>query len=116
MILKRTFRFDAAHRLPGYPGKCRRLHGHGYRLIISLTLPVNPETGLSMDFTEIKKIVERNVISKIDHQNLNDVIENPTSERVVTWVWKQLEKKLKGLHEIELAETEHSSVIYRKKE
>jgi len=113
MILKRTFRFEAAHQLPDYPGKCRKLHGHGYRLIVSVTLPVDPQTGLSMDFAEIENIVKESVITKIDHQNLNDIIENPTSERMVIWIWKQLEGKLKGLCELELAETEHSSVVHR---
>ncbi len=114
MILKRIFRFEAAHQLPKYEGKCKRFHGHSYKLIVSLDLPVDSETGLSMDFQEIQRIVEHAVISKVDHQNLNEIVENPTSERLTLWIWNQLEGKLEGLYEIELAETEHSSVIYRK--
>ncbi len=116
MILKRTFRFEAAHSLPNYDGKCRTLHGHGYRLIVFVRLPVDPASGFSMDFMEIKRIIDENVITKIDHKHLNDIIENPTSERLVAWIWDQLEGKLQGLHEIELAETENSSVIYRREE
>lgn len=114
MILKRLFKFEAAHQLPKYKGKCQKFHGHSYRLIVSLKLPVDSETGLSMDFQEIQKVVEQAVITRMDHQNLNEVIDNPTSERLVQWIWNQLERKLKGLFELELAETENSSVVYRK--
>ncbi len=113
MILKRRFKFEAAHQLPKYEGKCKRFHGHSYRLIVSLKLPVDSETGLSMDFQEIQNIVAHEVISKVDHQNLNEVVDNPTSEKLVQWIWNQLEGKLNGLYEIELAETENSSVLYR---
>lgn len=113
MILKRRFKFEAAHQLPKYKGKCQRFHGHSYQLMVSLELPVDPESGLSMDFQEIQNIVEQEVISRVDHQNLNDVVDNPTSERLVQWIWDRLERKLRGLNEIELAETENSSVVYR---
>lgn len=114
MILKRVFKFEAAHQLPKYEGKCQKFHGHSYHLIVSLKLPVDAETGLSMDFQEIQKIVNQAVITKVDHQNLNEVLDNPTSERLVQWIWEQLETELKGLYELELAETENSSVVYRK--
>ncbi|MEW5806505.1 MAG: 6-carboxytetrahydropterin synthase QueD [Acidobacteriota bacterium] len=114
MILKRVFRFEAAHQLPDYPGKCRRFHGHSYRMTVFLKLPVDPESGLAMDFAEIQRIVDQNVISKLDHQNLNEIIDNPTSERLIMWIWDQLEGKLNGIYELELSETESSSVIYRK--
>lgn len=114
MILKRKFKFEAAHRLPKYKGKCKKIHGHSYRLIVSLKLPVDSETGLSMDFQEIQKIVEVAVIARVDHQNLNEIVSNPTSEQLIAWIWEQLEGKLSGLYEIELSETENSSVVYSK--
>ena len=53
MIVRQAFRFEAAHRLPLHPGKCFNLHGHSYRFSLTLDLPVDAETGMTIDFAEI---------------------------------------------------------------
>ena len=107
------FEFEAAHRLPNHPGKCRELHGHSYKLSVRLDRPVDAASGMAIDFAELKTIVGERVISRVDHTYVNDLIENPTAERMAVWIWDQLHPVLPGLEEIELHETNRCSVIYR---
>ena len=65
MIVARDFEFEAAHQLPDHPGKCRRLHGHTYRLRVVCEAPVDAVTGLAVDFYEIKRVVEARVLSAL---------------------------------------------------
>ena len=109
----RQFGFEAAHRLPDYPGPCRDLHGHSYRLNVSVEGPIDPDSGLVIDFSELKRVVVQEVIDHFDHANLNDHLPNPTAENLAVWIWDKLAPTLPGLVEIELHETEKCSVIYR---
>jgi 6-pyruvoyltetrahydropterin/6-carboxytetrahydropterin synthase len=111
--VRRRFRFEAAHRLPRHPGKCRELHGHSYALLVTVELPVDPESGMGIDFADLKAIVRREVVDHLDHRCVNDLIENPTAELMAEWMWRRLVEHLPGLVEIELHETEDSSVVYR---
>ncbi len=113
MRVRRSFEFDAAHRLPNHPGKCRELHGHGYRLVVAVDRPVDPATGLAIDFSDLKEIVAREVVSRLDHGFVNDWMENPTAELMAVWIWDRLAGALAGLVEIELFETGSCSVVYR---
>lgn len=113
MRVRRTFDFDAAHSLPRHPGKCRDLHGHAYRLVVTVEAPVDPESGLVIDFGALKTIVHREVVEPLDHKHLNDSIDNPTAERIAVWIWNRLSGVLEGLEEIELFETRDCSVVYR---
>ena len=102
MNVGRTFYFDASHHLPAYKGKCEQLHGHTYRLDVVIEGAVGKE-GMVLDFNEIGRLVESAVIEKLDHQDLNELIKNPTAENIAEWIWKQLSSKLK-LHSIKLYE------------
>ncbi len=113
MILKRRFRFEAAHRLPNYDGPCSRVHGHTYRLIVALESPVDPRTGMGIDFFEVDRTVRAAVLDQLDHRDANDVMENPTAENLTVWIWEQLKRSLPSIVEVELYETEESSVVYR---
>jgi 6-pyruvoyltetrahydropterin/6-carboxytetrahydropterin synthase len=113
MRVKRTFAFEAAHKLPHHPGKCRDLHGHSYRLAVTVDRPVDPKTGLAIDFSELKEIVRREVVDKLDHKYVNDLIDNPTAEIMAAWIWRRLSEPLPGLAEVELWETESCAVVYR---
>ncbi len=110
MILCKEFTFDSAHQLKNYVGNCANLHGHTYRLQISIQGPVQ-ENGLVLDFKELKKHVKKNVLDIIDHKYLNDVIDQPSAENIAIWIWKQLKDSL-PLYEIKLWETPTSFVIY----
>jgi len=86
----RSFSFEAAHHLPWHPGRCRRLHGHHYRLEVTVEGPVG-DHGVVIDFDDLRSVVEREVIEPWDHQLLNDVLENPTAELLAQEAWKRLE-------------------------
>jgi 6-pyruvoyltetrahydropterin/6-carboxytetrahydropterin synthase len=113
VIVRRRFRFEAAHHLPKHPGKCRTLHGHSYELIVEVDRPVDPASGMVLDFAELKQIVKQEVVAKLDHRCINEIIENPTAEEIARWSWTRLATLLPGLSAIELRETADCSVIYR---
>ena len=113
MRVRRRFRFEAAHRLPRHEGKCRELHGHSYEIVISVERPVDESSGMVIDFSDLKKIVRREVLDKLDHRCVNDVIDNPTAENMADWIWRRLSPELSGLVEVELGETRDCSVVHR---
>lgn len=113
MQVRRAFRFEAAHRLPDHPGKCRRPHGHSYRLVVAVDRPIDPSSGLAIDFGELKAVVREAIVQDVDHRDLNDIMDNPTAENLAVWAWNRLTRVLPGLVEIELHETENCSVVYR---
>ena len=97
----KEFTFDAAHRLPNHPGKCRSLHGHTYRLQVGVKGHVDPETGMVVDFGDLKSVIERTIINALDHSYLNEIETDkdyltsfprlvPTSESMVEWLVKEL--------------------------
>lgn len=113
MFLSKEFTFDAAHFLTKYHGKCENLHGHTYRLRVTVEGPVG-EDGMVMDFVRLKSIVKEDVIDRYDHQNLNDFFENPSAENVVMQIWNDLKgMKEAKLYELTLWETPDSFVTYR---
>lgn len=70
--ITKEFRFEGAHALPGYDGKCRNIHGHSYILYITVKGSVSncgnsPKDGMVVDFKELKSAVEKNIIEKFDH-------------------------------------------------
>jgi len=114
MQIRKHFRFEAAHVLPHHPGKCARMHGHSYRLEVAIRGPLQtdgPARGMVEDFDTIKQVVRSYVVDVLDHQTLNDLIENPTAERIVLWVWDRLAPHLASLDELVLWETAGSSAV-----
>jgi 6-pyruvoyltetrahydropterin/6-carboxytetrahydropterin synthase len=113
VIVRRRFEFEAAHRLPHHPGKCRELHGHSYVLRVAVERPVDAHSGMAIDFGDLKAVVRREVVDVLDHRYVNDLIDNPTAEVMAVWIWNRLQDLLPGLVEIELHETTNCSVVYR---
>jgi 6-pyruvoyltetrahydropterin/6-carboxytetrahydropterin synthase len=117
MQIRKHFRFESAHVLPFHPGKCSRMHGHSYHLEVALRGPIQsdgPARGMILDFDEIKRVVREIVVDTLDHQTLNDFVENPTAERIVLWIWERLEPALAGLDELVLWETANSAAVLRR--
>lgn len=104
-----SFTFEAAHRLPWHPGRCRNLHGHSYRLEVTVEGPIGA-SGMVMDFDDVKALVRREVVDVYDHTLLNDLLENPTAELVAAESWKRLEAAGLPLARLRLWETPTSSV------
>lgn len=70
--LTKEFSFESAHALEGYDGKCRHIHGHSYRLYVTIVGepvadPANPKYGMVMDFGELKSLVNEEVVERMDH-------------------------------------------------
>jgi 6-pyruvoyltetrahydropterin/6-carboxytetrahydropterin synthase len=105
MLVTKIFTFDSAHKLTDYYGKCERLHGHTYRLEVTVSGPVH-DNGMVVDFVLLKRIVKRRVLEKLDHHYLNDVVENPSSERLSEWIWG----RLAGLEELLVEEIEDKNL------
>jgi len=114
--LVRTYRVDAAHRLPGLPPdhKCSRMHGHGYLVEVRVRGPVGADTGWVMDFAEVDAAAQP-VVLGLDHRCLNEIegLENPTAELLAAWIFDRLRPALPGLSEVAVAETPHSRAVYR---
>jgi 6-pyruvoyltetrahydropterin/6-carboxytetrahydropterin synthase len=113
MRLDVEFTFAAAHRLPRYDGPCFRVHGHNYKFFVALEGEVDARTGMIADFGEVKRIVQEQVLARVDHRNLNDVLENPTAENIARWLWEVLDPHVPGLAEVRLYEIPDSCVTYR---
>lgn len=119
MTLHQTFRFEAAHALTHIPQKhpCATIHGHSWKLTLSLRALVQPYTWI-MDFTEITAIVEP-LLKKIDHSFLNNVLPrqygSPTCENLLLWLWNELFPYLPNLSKLSLYETEDCGCDYEGK-
>jgi len=66
------------------------------------------------DFDVVKRIIRAHVVDILDHQTLNDFIENPTAEQIILWIWRQLETHLPDLDELVLWETANSCALLRR--
>lgn len=118
MILIKKFEFDAAHNLINYHGKCERLHGHTYTLIVKLEGTRDKED-MVYDFVDLKNLVKEHILSEFDHHYINDFIEQPTAENIAVYIWDKLEPLVKTenahLYEIEVWETKDSGLVYNGK-
>ncbi|MFI3285109.1 MAG: 6-carboxytetrahydropterin synthase [Rikenellaceae bacterium] len=70
--LTKEFTFESAHALEGYDGACREIHGHSYRLFVTvkgnpIEDPSSPKCGMVIDFGDLKRIVNKQIISRLDH-------------------------------------------------
>ena len=113
MFISKDFKFDAAHNLVHYHGKCEKLHGHTYRLRVVLEGTPDSE-GMIIDFIELKQIVKDKVISRLDHAYINDIIPQPSAENIAVWIWREIEDSVRRdnckLYEVHVWETETSCV------
>jgi len=116
MLIVKKFSFEAAHNLVNYAGKCENVHGHSYKLIVKLK-GEQTESGMIIDFEDIKNIVNEHIIKILDHSNLNDLVVQPTVENIAIWIWDNLKNRFDNLnarlYEIEVWETETTGVIYQ---
>ena len=114
--LVKEYRFEAAHRLPKVPAghKCQRLHGHSFRIELTVAGPVNEATGWFIDYGELDQAWDP-IYQEVDHNFLNEVkgLENPTSENLARWLWERLKKKLPALAAVTVFETCDARCVYR---
>lgn len=119
MYLCREFKFDAAHNLINYHGKCERLHGHTYKLAVTLK-GVPDSEGMVFDFVDLKKAVNELVLSKLDHSYINDILPQPTAEYIALWIFNTLDEPLRRpnceLYSVQVWETADSSAIVHRED
>ena len=124
MILR--FGFESAHRLPYHDGKCQFLHGHSYKLEVTLwgkiipDDPLDSESGMVADFGNIKPLIRDSIIP--DHRDLNEILPNPTAELLAHWLFEEIRAKLReyvpgvNLIGVRLWETDTASIEVRANE
>ena len=114
-------KFAAGHALRNYKGKCENVHGHNYRVQVTLEGEELDATGLLVDFVELKKVLNR-IIDTMDHQFLNEVPPftelNPSAENMAKYIFDELERGLGGevpgrVSMVKLWETDYCSATYR---
>jgi 6-pyruvoyltetrahydropterin/6-carboxytetrahydropterin synthase len=134
--ITKEFHFEAAHALHGYDGPCKSIHGHSYKLAVTITgTPLgdkeSPKTGMVMDFGDLNEIINKSIIDVVDHslilnkdypvkdvQKINEVFCNivwvdyqPTSENMLTDFSKRVRALLPAgirLFSLRLRETANS--------
>lgn len=135
--ITKVFRFEMAHAIHGYPGKCKDIHGHSYVLYVTVTANNSadayiPESGFIIDFKVLKKIVTDTVLNKLDHclilseaylktnplpasPNLLVWTEEPSAENMLIYIQKNIQEKLPDpvkLSKLTLYETNDSYVAW----
>jgi 6-pyruvoyltetrahydropterin/6-carboxytetrahydropterin synthase len=115
MEIWKEFTFEAAHRLPRLPEghKCLRLHGHSFRVRVTVDGPLDSALEWVADFADVKAAFAP-IHERLDHHYLNEIegLENPTSEVMAKWIWTRLKPRLPILKRIELAETCTCGCVY----
>lgn len=133
IYLTRRERFNAAHRMfkPDWDdkkneevyGKCSNpnWHGHNYTLFVTIKGEIDPEIGYVVNLKTLSKIIKKEVITKIDHKNMNVEVDFmkgkvASSENLAIAIWETLDKPIRdigvALHCIRIEETENNSVEY----
>ena len=92
MEVYKTFAVEAARSLPHLPDDhpCKRIHGHSFKITITVNGQINEDTGFVMDFSEIDSVFSP-IHEMIDHAYLNEIkgLENPSSENLCHWIWSK---------------------------
>ena len=118
-VLKIVTDFASAHSLRDYPGDCARLHGHNWQVEVSVCSQVLNDSGIAIDFREIKKQTKL-VVKRLDHQYLNEIkpfdVLNPTAENIAKYFFDEIallitNKDVK-VKEVMIWETPRSAVTY----
>ena len=91
--------FAAAHNLRDYHGKCEDLHGHNYKVRVTLAGPELDVTGLLYDFVHLKQVIQ-GVIRSLDHKYLNELkpfdVLNPSAENIARHIYEQTAQQLRA--------------------
>jgi 6-pyruvoyltetrahydropterin/6-carboxytetrahydropterin synthase len=118
-VLKIVTDFASAHSLRDYPGDCSRLHGHNWQVEVMVSSQVLDESGIAIDFREIKRQAKV-VVKRLDHQYLNEIkpfdVLNPTAENIAKYLFDEIailtnDENVK-VKEVLIWETPRSAVTY----
>jgi 6-pyruvoyltetrahydropterin/6-carboxytetrahydropterin synthase len=113
--------FAAGHSLRNYRGKCENVHGHNYRVQVTVQGEQLAANGLLVDFADVKKLMNK-VVNYLDHQFINDLPPfteiNPSAENIAKYFHDQMAEGLSGevpvrIAEVRVWETDTSVAVYR---
>lgn len=114
--------FAAGHALRNYKGKCENVHGHNFKVQVTIEGEKLDEAGLLVDFLDVKKLM-RSIIDRLDHQFLNDVppfdVKNPSAENIAEYFFEEMKVGLANtavpirIREVKIWETDIQSATYR---
>src|SRR3974377_67695 len=116
--------FAAGHSLREYKGKCENVHGHNYRVRVTVSGQEVNRIGLIVDFVDLKKQV-RAIVERLDHQFINDLepftVLNPSAENLAKYFYDELARGFSGhngsapvaISEVKIWETDTSPATYR---
>jgi len=111
--------FAAGHALRGYGGKCENVHGHNYRVQLTIEGPALDNIGLLVDFVEVKRLIH-SVVDRLDHRFINDLppfdILNPSAENLAKYFYDEISSGLTSpvrLGRVKIWETDITSATYR---
>ena len=111
--------FSAAHMMRDHPGVCARLHGHNYRVLLTVVGDTLDECGMLVDFSQLKRIFDQ-ILADLDHRNLNEIPPfdeiNPSSENLARYLFERTGEALPNevtVSAVTIYESATSSVTYR---
>lgn len=111
--------FAAAHNLRQYEGECENLHGHNWKVEVTVATKKLNKVGLGVDFKILKRTL-KNILERLDHKYLNEIPsfdkENPSSENIARYIFKQLQKEIKDKNiktaRVKVWESENAAAVY----
>ncbi|MBN2654508.1 MAG: 6-carboxytetrahydropterin synthase QueD [Nitrospirae bacterium] len=110
--------FASAHQLRGYKGKCENMHGHNWKVQVTVTSDKLNNIDIAIDFGDLRKITN-DIIAPLDHTCLNTIFPfteiNPSSENISKWIYESLKKRLpEGINvaSVTVWESETASATY----
>ena len=111
--------FSAAHRLLGYQGKCEELHGHNWKVEVTVRSRELDKIGMVVDFKILKNKLD-SVLKKMDHKYLNNISyfkkTNPTSENIASFIYANLKSSFRSSHyklyKVTVRETDNNYATY----
>ncbi|OGI03511.1 MAG: 6-carboxytetrahydropterin synthase QueD [Candidatus Melainabacteria bacterium GWF2_37_15] len=108
--------FSSAHRLLNYEGKCENVHGHNWKVEITIAGETLDKSGMLIDFKILKSTLDE-VLDKLDHKDLNSLEElkgiSPSSENIAKFIYDELKQQLPQLTQVAVWETEKAKAVYR---
>ena len=114
--------FSSGHALRGYKGKCENVHGHNYKVRVTLEGPQLDSVGLLYDFTHLKRLI-REIVGGVDHKFLNDMapfdVINPSAENLAKYFYDETRRQMNAVPEgaqitsVTIWETDTTSATYR---
>lgn len=113
--LKQHFQIESARFLPHLPAShpCSHVHGHSFKIILTLVGELDPSIGWVRDYHEISEVMKP-LLSLLDHKLLNDIegLKNPTSELLAVWIYERAKKALPELSRVSIQETPTTECSY----